>query len=193
MIYNTGDLLLLSCTTNIFSRLIEYFTNSPYSHCGIIIKDPKFTPKPMVGNFFLESGSESFPDAENHKIKIGVELVDLDEMISKYPGKIVLRKLDCNRNEEFYSKLSEIHKVIHNKPYDLDPIDWIKALIGDNSGNTQLTNRFWCSALVSYIYVQLGLLDKDTPWSLITPNDLSSSGKKLQFINCSLGSEIQIK
>jgi hypothetical protein len=35
-------------------------------------------------------------------------------------------------------------------------------------------NTFWCSALVSYIYTELGLLESSTDWSTISPADLST-------------------
>ena len=194
--FNTGDILLLSCTKWYypFSRLIEYFTNSPFSHCGIIIKDPTFTNPPKKGLFFLESGNEPFNDVENNKIKFGVELVSLEEMINNYPGKIYYRKLICNRNHEFYTILDNSHKVVHNIPYDLDPIDWCKALFDINIGNNQHIDRFWCSALVAYLYVKWGFLQPSLPWSIISPEQFSSTNTNLLFSqNCVLGNNIRIK
>jgi len=194
---NTGDILLLSCTKWYypFSKLIEIITNSPYSHCGIIIKDPMFTVKPMLGLYFLESGFEKFNDVENNRRKCGVELVSLKEMIDNYPGTIYYRKLKCNRNQDFYDKLAFAHSDIHNLPYDFNPIDWFKAIFNINIGNNQLDDRLWCSALVAYIYVKFGFLDKNTPWSLVSPKEFSSvyGNNILKFKNCLLEDDIKIK
>ena len=55
--------------------------------------------------------------------------------------------------------------------------------------NPQKTSRFWCSALVGYIYTKCGILNPDTDWSIMTPNDLSLDGEKLRYIeNCKLSS-----
>ena len=45
----------------------------------------------------------------------------------------------------------------------------------------QKTSRFWCSALVGYIYTNCGLLKSDTDWSIMRPNDFSLAGEKLNF------------
>ena len=39
---------------------------------------------------------------------------------------------------------------------NLNLIDWIKGYYKLNIGNTQKENTYWCSALVSYVYVELG-------------------------------------
>lgn len=194
--FNTGDILLLSCTKWYYpiSRLIEYFTNSPFSHCGIIIKDPDFTVPPKKGLFFLESGNEPFNDVENNRRKCGVELVSLEEMINTYPGLIYYRKLNCNRDTTFYTTLANTHSNIHNIPYDFNTIDWFKALFHLNIGNNQHIDRFWCSALVAYLYVQWGFLPSNIPWSIISPNQFSSRiGNNWYFQNCVLENDIQIK
>ena len=47
--------------------------------------------------------------------------------------------------------------------------------------NPQKTDRFWCSALVGYIYTNCGLLNKETDWSILVPNDFSLDGESLMF------------
>ena len=37
------------------------------------------------------------------------------------------------------------------------------------------TNRFWCSALVAFIYTELGLIDSNTDWSNMAPSDLANN------------------
>ena len=65
---------------------------------------------------------------------------------------------------------------VKNKPYNLDPVSWISAKILIDDGfrvenqpwykkwfksEEQQTLLFWCSAMVAYFYIQIGLLDKD--------------------------------
>tara|TARA_B110000908_G_C10147578_1_gene399768 strand:+ start:191 stop:844 length:654 start_codon:yes stop_codon:yes gene_type:complete len=205
--FQTGDLILFHHDTkhdkktlynrffDIITNTIMYATKSKYSHVGMIVKDPEFTSPPLKGIYLLESSSETFPDAEDHKVKIGVELVPFKEILDTYKDEYFYwRQLKCDRNDAFYENLDAVHRVIHNKPYDLDLLDWIKAYFKDYSPIVQKTNEFWCSALVAYIYVYLGFLDKDISWSYISPEQLGteSQSNPLQFKNCSLYDEIKI-
>lgn len=205
--FQTGDLILFHHDTvhdtktlynrffDIITNTIMYFTKSKYSHVGMIVKDPEFTNPPLKGIYLLESSSETFPDAEDNKVKVGVELVSFKEVLDTYRDEsFYWRQLKCDRNDNFYETLSTVHRTIHNKPYDLDLLDWIKAYCKDYSHIVQKTNEFWCSALVSYIYVQLGLLDKDISWSYISPKQLGteSQSNPLTFTNCELHTEIKL-
>ena len=187
----TGDIILFN--GNYFlSHIIEYFTKSTYSHVGIILKNPNLGDATFKGIYLLESGFEKTPDPENNRIKKGVQIINFEEKIKNYKGCIYVRKLHCTRDEKFYEKIIQIHSAVHNIPYDLHPIDWIKAYYQLDIGNTQKENTYWCSALVTFVYVELGFLDKNIPWSLISPQDLSSSSNKLKFINCTLDDDKQI-
>lgn len=48
------------------------------------------------------------------------------------------------------------------------------------------TDSYWCSALIGYFYVNLGLLDEKIKWTLLTPENFSSGKEELKFINCTL-------
>ena len=187
----TGDIVLFS--GNYFlSHIVEYFTKSIYSHVGVVLKNPNLGDAKFKGIYLLESGFENTPDPENHRIKKGVQIINLEDKIKNYKGSIYVRKLHCTRDKKFYEKIIEIHSTVHNIPYDLNPIDWIKAYYQLDIGNTQKENTYWCSALVSFVYVELGFLDKNIPWTLISPKELSSSSNELKFINCKLDNDKQI-
>ena len=205
--FQTGDLILFhhdtqKDTKTLYNRFFDtitntimYFTKSKYSHVGMIVKDPDFTNPPLKGIYFLESSSESFPDSEDNKIKIGVEVVPFKEILDTYKNETFYwRQLKCDRNDMFYETLDEIHRTIHNKPYDLDLFDWLKAYFKTNKTVLRKTNEFWCSALIAYIYVKLGLLNNNISWSLISPKQLGTEPQKnpLEFLNCTLHKEIAI-
>lgn len=187
----TGDMILYNGNYFI-SRIIEYFTDSIYSHVAVVIKNPFFDNKFLEGIYVLESGYENKPDPENHRKKFGVQLTKLEDMIKNYVGKVFVRKLHCIRNRDFYRKIQQIHSDVHNIPYDINPFDWIRADLNINIGNTQKRNTYWCSALVTYFYVKLGFLDKNVPWTLISPKELSSSSTRLHFHNCILDRDTEI-
>jgi len=180
----TGDLILYHCKKGWFGKAIQFFTRSDYSHVGIVLKDPSFTDPKMVGLYFWESSDEHCRDAENDEFKIGVEIVDLETAIKdayrRNTDDLYYRKL---KNKPVFSDdtLKEIHNVVHNKPYDFVPKDWVEALI-QKDPDPQKTDRFWCSALVGYVYTKLGLLPAETDWSIMRPCDFSSD-YNLPFLN----------
>lgn len=208
--FRTGDLLLFShknnfssccnCLFTFFTNLIKCCTNSKYSHSAIIIEGKDLVKLgiylgPSVENeeyFVLQSSYESFPDAENDELKLGVEIVSFQKLYNSYQGKIFWRHIQCRRDQQFYYKFAQAHSTVHNRPYDTDIIDWIKAAFQIKIGNVQKLNEFWCSALVAFVYTQLNFFDKNTDWTLISPVMLSQGSKYPRFKNCSINDEIQI-
>ena len=140
----------------------------------------------------LESGYEDKPDSENDRIKFGVQLTKLEDVIKSYKGDIFIRKLSCIRDESFYKKIDQIHSDVHNLPYDLNIFDWIKAGLHLKIGNVQKKNTYWCSALVCFIYVKCNFLQDTLPWTLISPEDFNSKKNYFKFINCKVGPEIKL-
>lgn len=184
---DTGDILLFSYRGNstffsIFGNLIKYFTGSEITHVAMILKDPIFINPSLKGLYIWESGYEGTPDPEDGKIKLGVQITSLHDVIHNYDGNLYIRKLDKGRELIKDDILKDIHQTIYNKPYDLVPIDWLGA-IKKIDFQPQKTDRFWCSALVSYILVKLGYLDKKTDWSVVSPGELSSK-QSIDFLPC---------
>jgi len=200
----TGDILLFSHVPNnsgifqMFSNfldfVIKYWTNSKYNHIGIVVRDPNFTyGEKLRGLYLLESNYEGCPDSEDNEIKFGVQLVPLDKAFVNNYSNVYWRKLDCVRNDLFYQKLDKIHMEIHNKKYDTNVIDWIKAAFGIDSGNVTKTNVFWCSALVAYIYEEMGFINGDIPWTIISPAQFGYGyPKSIKFKNCRVLPEREI-
>jgi hypothetical protein len=189
----TGDLLLFS-TDKWYSKIIEKGIHCKFSHVGIVLKNPTFLNENLNGYYLLESGRENFDDVIDHMIHFGVEIVPLQNVLDEYKqnneGNIYYRKLKVDRNEQFYLNFKLAYDNVKNKPYNKNIFDWLEVLFGYKLFDKKITNRFWCSALVSYIYVNLNILSKEIDWSLITPKYFSD--EKIDFINnCNLG-EIKI-
>ena len=138
--------------------MIRIGTQSNYTHIGMIIKDPSFINTPLKGLFVWESGWEGEPDPQDNKVKLGVQITPLQEIIDSYKdGCISIRKINCDPKLFSNEKLKDIHKVVYEKPYDIMPKDWLQAWYRKDS-SPQKIDRFWCSSLVSYILVKLGFL-----------------------------------
>ena len=105
----TGDIILYS-EKIFYERVIQYFTNSKYTHIAMMLKDPIYINPSLKGLYIIESGVESFNDAEDNEKKFGVQIVSFDKIMEKWEGEIFVRKLHYKRDKDFYKKLSEVHK-----------------------------------------------------------------------------------
>ena len=201
----TGDIILFS-GNYWYSNIIKYFEKSKYSHVGMVLKDPTFIKGVDKGLYFIESGYEGMKDVEDHEKKFGVQINKLEDVIkqnleegsSVYYRKLVLD--DESKRKNFMKIMEKTHKIVHGKPYDIKIKDWIKAEIAleENSyehfkgAMYKKTSTFWCSALVTYLYSQLGLVDKDIPWTIVAPKEFSEKGTLLKLIDCKFGPETHV-
>tara|TARA_Y100000591_G_C21854260_1_gene713945 strand:- start:9492 stop:10109 length:618 start_codon:yes stop_codon:yes gene_type:complete len=182
----TGDLMLFNYKSSgcfgCFTKCIKWGTHSNYSHIGMILRDPTYIKPNLKGLFVWESSWEGHPDPQDGKFKLGVQITPIEEILQAYQGKghVFIRQLICPPNLFLNEKLLQIHNVVYDKPYDIVPKDWIEAFFKKDS-DPQKTDRFWCSALVGYIYTQTGVLDSETDWSILVPNDFSLDGENLKF------------
>ena len=194
---NTGDLLLFDYHGGgffgVFTGLIKYFTKSKYSHIAMVLKDPEFLHPSLKGYYVWESSWEGKPDPQDGKIKLGVQITPFEEIYNTYKetgSSIYLRKVNCKKQMFNIKNLSDIHKVVYQKPYDIIPTDWIEAIFRKDD-HPQKIDRFWCAALVGYIYTKCGILEKNTDWSVLRPSDFSIQSKNiLNFnIDCNLDNQ----
>jgi hypothetical protein len=188
----TGDLLLFNNKSSgffgFFTSLIKWGTHSNYSHVAMILKDPYFINPALKGLYVWESSFNGTPDPQDNKIKLGVQITPLHELINEYQktgGSIFIRKVkskcELSTNDIFNDNILRIiHNTVYDKPYDIVPKDWIEAFFKYDD-TPQKTSRFWCSALVGFIYTRIGILNETTDWSVLTPNDFSLSGDSLNF------------
>lgn len=192
--FETGDIILFSGKDFLFSYAVEYFTGSPFSHIGIVLKNPIQIDPSLKGLYLWESGLESVPDSVDHDKKFGVQIVPLEDKIKNYDGRIVYRKLKWDKTNENRNIMTWLaYQKVHNKPYDINIIDFIKAGLKYDKGNTQKTKEFFCSAFVAYIYVNYGLLPKDTPWTIYAPKDFNDKYLSKLLDNASLEKDKWIK
>lgn len=179
---NTGDLLLFCNSDGWLTQLIRYGTHSDYTHVAMILKDPQFLHPALKGTYVWESGWEGKPDPQDGETKLGVQITPLKEFIDSCSGKnIYVRKLMKPDNKMDVETLRKVHEVVYNKPYDIVPVDWVEAFFKEDT-DPQKTNRFWCSALVGYIYTKCGILEDNTDWSVLVPNDFSLTSDSLRFM-----------
>ena len=187
----TGDLILFDSHNSgifwLFDKAIKFFTGSDYNHIAMVLVNPTFMAKTsnlpvenFMGYFVWESSWEGEPDPQDGKIKLGVQLTPLEEVINNNQGKYFIRKIECSN--ELYNKtftnenLENIHQIVYDKMYDINPIDWVGALFRKDL-KPKKTDRFWCSALMGIIYSKLGIISDEIDWSILRPSDFSIEDK----------------
>jgi len=197
MQFQTGDLILYH-TQKWYSWIIQFLTKSRYSHISIILKQPTWLDETLIEEYYV---LESVLSTEN---KIGVRITPFKSVYEDYKngmGRLYVRKLSTSiPQQELQEKIKKWYHTILSAPYDTDLMDWLKAYQeeatviedADKLKGYQRTDKFWCSALVSYIYVKCGLLNDKVPWTLITPNDYSVECSILPFTNCKLEPETEL-
>ena len=176
----TGDLILFESQNSgwlgCFDSIIKYFTQSQYTHIAMVILGADLLVPDIPENkiYLWESAYESQPDPISHKKPYGVRLTDLDLLIKDYQGKLYVRKLNSSLEKSNLlnpEKLTSIYQQIKNKPYDINIRDWYYAWAQNDKHRTN--KSFFCSALVGYIYTQLGIFKTETDWSILRPSDFS--------------------
>jgi hypothetical protein len=208
---DTMDVLLFNGQDYWFSYIVEAMTDSKFSHIGLVLKSPTYIDPSLTGIYFLESGSEIIPDAEDGKIKFGVQITELSSVIQNYTGRVYYRKLQLSPNDsaspitnnstQYDPQIANAYQSVYDAPYDDNVIDLFKAVLGINLGDNQRTDDFFCSAVVTYIYTKLGIFPTDIQWDLIEPKDYTPNGKIDQLLKSSvqdnsslaLGTMVKIK
>ncbi len=197
---DTGDIILFSTQISWnpiswFSKLIEYFSSSPYSHVGIILRDPVYIDVDLKGLYLWESSFNGTPDPQDGNIKLGVQITSMKKIMKENHEIIWWRKINYNSNNFSVFNVMRTHDKVYKKPYDFMPQDWIDVY-NRQDANPQKLNRMFCSALAACIYTNCKILISDTDWSIVRPSDFApeNDGKYIHFQeNCSLCEMIQIK
>jgi len=175
----TGDLLLFderptNCCLNLLDSCIKCCTRSSYSHAAIVIRDPCWMDE--KGLFVWESSYHGTPDPQDDIVKFGVQLTPLSLYTdgSQETTKLYVRRCRSGASRLFTDKkLRLIHETAYKKVYDINPMDWLEAWTSIPL-HRRTTKRFFCSAFVAFAFTRLGILDKDSNWTMVSPADLSS-------------------
>ena len=190
----TGDVLLCNYTgggpLGWFASAIKRFTESEFSHCAVVLKNPTFLPLPN-GLYVWESSYDGKPDPQDDRVKLGVKVTPYAEFHKEYTtnSQLFVKKL-YTEQEITQEALKDIHTVVYNKPYDIVPKDWYQAYKREDS-SPQKTSRFWCSAFVGYVYTKLGFYPPSTDWSMLRPSDIAEN--RIPLTNAFLGTLTEIK
>lgn len=181
--FKTGDILLFhEYPRNICFAILDWgircVTNSKYSHAGMVIVDPPWT-KPGV--YVWDSSKHVYPDPQDRKIKFGIAIVPIHSYMEDRTVQIFKRAPVNNETYALFSKeaLENIHDNVYGKPYDISATTWMTGFF--NYFVPRTTDRFVCSAFVTYALTVVGVLSPNTEWSTVTPAQLSVDGTSLYW------------
>ena len=204
-IFSTGDIIL--CHSNPppgkkydpgLDGIIEWATNSPWEHVVMVIKDPWWTNPPLKGIFVFQSGwgPNSYKDVLNDKVS-GVTLNHINDFLANRQNIYIRKLYNLTFNKILAKKFVKAFQTAHGKPYDANPCHWLAAGLNSiftckccNCLNPKHKSNYWCSALVAFMYRELGIIPKAIDWSNTTPAELN----QIKLIEpYELGSLIKIK
>lgn len=179
----TGDILLFSEKPDIgwlcaLDCIIKCCTCSKYSHAALVIVDPPWAPH-LKGIYVWESSWHGTVDPQDGIVKFGVQLTPLDFYTQRYPGtvSIYLRK----GNQQYFKteSLIRVQQSVYKHKYDDRPYDWCAACFRRKI--PRQTEVFTCSAFVSFILTNMGILSLETDWTIARAADLGSESNELQW------------
>ncbi|MAE81440.1 MAG: hypothetical protein CMB80_01800 [Flammeovirgaceae bacterium] len=162
----TGDIVLFSGKGRI-SNIIKWFTKSPWSHVGMVIKSKEWDTLLLWESTTLSK----LKDISTGKARQGVQLVPLSERIKTYEGSIGIRKVK-GRGGFNQQGLIELRAEVKGRPYEESKIELLKsAYDGPLGQNEEDLSSLFCSELVAEAYQRMGLLTETTPSNEFTPAD----------------------
>ena len=101
----------------ILDKLIKSCTESPYSHSGVILRDPPWVSSP--GLYVWESSYHGNPDPQDGLVKFGVQITPLSQYTRDYPGEVRIFARKCQTPSLWTrEKIEEIHKKVYGKAYE---------------------------------------------------------------------------
>tara|TARA_Y100000296_G_scaffold2569_2_gene3618 strand:+ start:1442 stop:2044 length:603 start_codon:yes stop_codon:yes gene_type:complete len=185
---NTGDIVLFSGKGRI-SGMIKWFTGSPWSHVGMVLRLTEYNMLLLWESTTLSK----IKDINTGKARQGVQLVPLSERMKSYEGKVGIRRLNMFDKYQAidHDVLMKFREEVKGRPYEESKIELFKsAYDGVFGGNEEDLSSIFCSELVAEAYQRLGLLTEGTPSNEFTPADF---GGDIPLINADLSKIIEIE
>lgn len=168
--FNTGDIILFQGEYSLLSYFIEFFTESKWSHIGIVLKDPTYIDPKLKGLYLWNCGYEDIRESENNENILGVQIIPLMEIIEIYTGHVYHRRFTKNID---INAIKNIHKKLHHDPYNIHPNDLMHLLLHKPINHTP--NRFVCSTFVAFVLQKLNILTFEPNWCSYIPKDFANN------------------
>ena len=167
----SGDVLIISCgktkSYNCFVSCIKSMKRFKISHVGMLLKDPNILGF-NEGLYVLDADMTA-----GH-----VRITKLEDFLKEYMHvQIFVKRLTIPKTKLFYDILHSNISRVYGKPYNLSYLKMAEAeFIPDNylpPNKVENEKSFFCSQLVSFFLIKLGLLPDNIDIENITPHELA--------------------
>jgi len=191
-VFFSGDALV--------SRLIKTISQADWSHIGMVFRISNELFEEDLVLLWESTGLTNLADIQTGDRKAGVMLVDLQQRIMTYPGKVSVRQLLKDNDSNFKMSTEQLMKFIKlreefkGRSYDFDPVELLGAVIDHKSfiHNEEDLSRLFCSELQAATYQRMGILSYDISSNEYTPGDFAT--ESIPFVKgYSLGETLAIK
>ncbi len=170
----TGDIVLFSGKSRI-SNIIKWFTKSPWSHVGMVIRSTEWDMRLLWESTTLSK----LKDIQSGVARQGVQLVPLSERIKTYDGRIGIRKLETHKVIR-HQPLIDFRQEVKGRKYEEDKLELFKsAYDGPFGANEEDLSSLFCSELVAEAYQIMGFISNDVASNEYTPADFGGTIKLL--------------
>lgn len=180
LLATSGDIVLVS-DSSINASLINGICASRWSHVAIVYRDVSFNGgRPCIFESVKHKGRDL--DLIDGKPATGVRILDLYDYLHTFKGNAVaLRMLMTNKVCKVQTSLrTHITMVLrgliekyHGKPYESKWSEFVLARFPFIPRTSESPTEFFCSELVAWCYINIGLLSKKAPSSSYLPEEFS--------------------
>ncbi len=192
----TGDIVLMH-GLYASSRVIETVEDSLWSHSAIIVLADDIGIDAGNDNILLWESATPSPviDIIQGKTKSGPMLVKFSERLKhnfthKEDSKLAIRHLYTERNKKMFDNLKNLIPEVHNATFPDKYQEKINPTKGRVFNEQTSLDTIFCSELVAYTYIKLGLLTAMHPVNSYFPVDFTNKLSVELLKRAWLGNEI---
>lgn len=170
---------------SIFSEFVKFDTNSPWSHSALIVvgivkgrgKKAQFQCRQMINQsikgeqVWVIEAAKSFYSYQGDPYD-GIHLIPLKEFLFRYDGDICIQEFNKPMELKRKMKLCRFinKEIIRDPKFDLNPFEYIHALLRDQYNESEDTERYFCSEFNAKVYKVIGLLPRKPMSSSYVPS-----------------------
>ncbi|NOZ45559.1 MAG: hypothetical protein GXO79_02135 [Chlorobi bacterium] len=195
----TGDIILMHGLYP-SSHVIESFEGSLWSHSAIIVIAEDIGLNVGKDNILLWESNLDTPvkDVILKTTKSGPMLVKLSERFAynikhKDDSRFAIRHLYIKRTQEMFKSLKNVIKTVHSAKFPDTYNEMHDPMEGRFFNKQTSLKTIFCSELVAYTYMKLGLLTTIHPSNSYFPVDFSDKLSVGLLKRAWLGNEILLK
>lgn len=192
----TGDIILFGGQYK-FSKMIELFTGSQFSHVGMVVRLDDYS-EPLLWEATTLSNLKDIISDDTIE---GPKLVDLHDRLADYGKEVVpyeaptfaYHPLLLDRDGSMSKEVITLHNELHgHKECSTELMTW--DFIKGRFFNIEVPkDEVFCSELIALTYMRLGLIAHKHPYNAYLPRDFEEHRKYLKLLKGSFGKQVTLE